>query len=408
MVKRRASPADGTAAIAHRLYELLVANSGSDPFEEALKLIVLWAYNSRAKKDREESAQDPRKGIENANRVLAEAVAEWPDILVSDHISLTDEHFSVCFSVLQSTSISFDPVVLDDIFEYIVSREAKSTKGQFFTPRHVIDLCLDLVSPKKGETLVDPACGSGAFLTHALKRSSVAPTDVWGFDYDERATRVARLSLYLSGVDQPNIHHLNSLECPASLARRMRTLFSKENLPNEDHSTIEALCSARRVQGGRFDIVVANPPFAGEVRERELLDAYTVSSGKSHIERDALFLERCVMLIRPGGRFALVLPHSLMSNVKWRPLRQWFLKNCSVTTVVGLGRNTFLPHTHQKAVIATGMRRRSNAPRCADEAVRFIVSDKPGKDSRGQLLRAPNNPDMIDHDFADILSLARS
>src|SRR5262249_11834792 len=135
----------------------------------------------------------------------------------------------------------------------------------------------------------------------------------------------------------------------------------------------------------RFDVLLTNPPFAGEVRERCLLNAYEVSRGRVRVERDVLFLERCVELLRPGGRMAIVLPHNKLAMAAWGHVREWLLRKVRVLAVVGLGRNTFLPHTHQKASILFAQKgaARKDAP------IFFAVSERDGKDTRGQLLYRP-------------------
>src|SRR5438105_15574022 len=108
--------------------------------------------------------------------------------------------------------------------------------------------------------------------------------------------------MVLAGDGSANIIRLNSLLRPDMVG-----LF-----PTADASilTIEDVCRSRLRNHKGFDLILTNPPFAGEVRERHVLDGYDLSRGRDCIERDVIFLERCVELLRPGGRLAIVLPHN--------------------------------------------------------------------------------------------------
>ncbi|HSE20473.1 MAG TPA: N-6 DNA methylase [Pyrinomonadaceae bacterium] len=89
---------------------------------------------------------------------------------------------------------------MDSFFEFMVARTAKGAKGQYFTPRYVVEFCVRMLQPQKPETVVDPACGSGGFLIHALnyvrqhhnlsklQAAEYCKTKLWGFDIDPRAS----------------------------------------------------------------------------------------------------------------------------------------------------------------------------------------------------------------------------
>jgi type I restriction enzyme M protein len=168
-----------------------------------------------------------------------------------------------------------------------------------------------------------------------------------------------------------------------------------------------------RTRVGRFrgfDVIVTNPPFAGEVRERDLLATYELAQGRT--ERDILFLERCVELLKPGGRLAIVLPHNKYAGTQWSRAREWLLRRMRVVAVLGLGRHTFQPHTAQKASVLFAQKRPrvvSAPPR--DEEILFMISEREGKDSRGRILvregASRTSPlwERADHDLADCVAI---
>ena len=147
-------------------------------------------------------------------------------------------------------------------------RVAKGDKGQFFTPRHVVDFVVKALAPRAREVVVDPACGSGAFLAHAR---AFAAVKTFGSDVDPRAIRVARLVALSQGRD------------PATIVRGDGLGGAK--LPTAN-------------------VVATNPPFAG----RADATGFEVARVVRTPERDVLFLERALDLLRPGGRMGIVLP----------------------------------------------------------------------------------------------------
>ena len=169
------------------------------------------------------------------------------------------------------------------------------------------------------------------------------------------------------------------------------------------------MCRSRRRQHNGFDVILTNPPFAGEVRERHILDGYEVSRGRVRAERDILFIERCIKLLRPGGRLGIVLPHNKFAGSRFRTVRKWLLRTARVLGVVGLGRHTFLPHTHQKASILFAQRRLKGEKKHQNERVLFAISERDGKDSKGRFRLRRNDPadgrvwDIVDHDFEGIV-----
>jgi type I restriction enzyme M protein len=164
--------------------------------------------------------------------------------------------------------------------------------------------------------------------------------------------------------------------------------------------------------GPSFDVVLSNPPFAGDIG-RAHADGYALA--KHHrVERDVLFLERAVELLRPGGRLAIVLPHNKVAGEGFGFVRQWLLRQVRVVAVVGLPRETFLPHTAQKACLVVGQKRASALSAvAADERVLLHVSDRAGKDAQGRPVTLPHTPrsaapwDALDHDLRDAVHAVR-
>jgi type I restriction enzyme M protein len=422
MSKRHGTKAGDFESLFLRLEELVLANSGEDEFEEVFKLLVAKLWDEQTGKPAAFRAhRDSKETFEAIRALLRGAENQWPGLLAgASEPALTPDHLQVCVDALSRHRIwDAGLEVMDSFFEFMVARGAKGSKGQYFTPRHVVEMCIRMLRPAKNETLVDPACGSGGFLIHGLNyvrdRYNLADAEIrqycatrlWGFDIDARAVRVAKALMILAGDGQANIIRLNSLLRP-----HMGGLFPITGEDEGDECalvlTLEDICRTRFRHHKGFDVIATNPPFAGEVREGHILESYDSSRGKPRIERDVLFLERCIELLRPGGRLAMVLPHNKFATSAWAHVRQSLFKKARVTAVVGLGRNTFLPHTHQKASVLFARKRLPGEAVRPDERIFFAISEKDGKNSKGQLLMLPDVSEdesswtRVDHDLGQI------
>lgn len=409
MAKRHQSRAGDLQSIFVRLEELVLANSGQDEFQEIFKLVVAKLFDERYSKRPlfryERNAQLTFAAI---SELLRMAEAKWPGVLPPlPEIQLTADHLAICVQELQRHTLTDDGLqALDEFFEFVVSKTAKSNKGQFFTPRHLVEMCVRMVDPRPGEMIADPACGSGGFLMHALRHIQRGDTDsdqlqpsLWGFDMDERATRIARSLLIMAGIEAPNVFRLNSLAPEGGV-----DLFNGSS----DHIvTIERATKKRANYKGIFDVILTNPPFAGEIQERTVLNAYDLSRWRPKIERDVLFIERCVRLLKPGGRMGIVLPHNKLSSSAFTDVRQWMLQHCHLVSVVGVSRNMFMPHTQQKTGVVFVQKKKSQNE--AAGPIFFGISERDGKDSRGNhLLREEVSGDAplwqrLDHDLESVV-----
>jgi type I restriction enzyme M protein len=210
--------------------------------------------------------------------------------------------------------------------------------------------------------------------------------------------------MLVAGDGHSNLFRLNSLLLPNAGV----------DLPGGSGSgeptvTIEDVVRARTRNFRGYDVVLTNPPFAGEIKEPGLLASYELHRSRRRIERDVLFLERCVRLLRPGGRLAIVLPHNKLGSSSWAYAREWLLHEMQVVAVLGLARNTFLPHTHQKADVIFARKRERPAMPSSKEPILFLISEEAGKDSKGNVIARPGTDisaplwSRTSHDLSDLV-----
>ena len=405
------------------LEDEVLANAGVDVFEECFKLIFAKLY------DEFMSGQTPSRYLEftNAGRTefkLKETIQElfdaankkWKGVFAENtKIMLSPSHLSICVASLQSVKLfNSNLEVIDDAFEYLMNESSKEKKGQFFTPRYVIEMCVRMLNPHKDEKMIDTACGSSGFPVHTisnvwdkmaeaegrrkgeiftLDQKPAAYTDyvkenVFGIDFDEKAVRVARTLNLIAGYGNANILHLNTLD----YARWDETAKQEDWLRtySEGFWRLKDLRREKSYQEFNFDIVMANPPFAGDIKETRILGRYELGKNEkgnpqNSVGRDVLFIERNLDFLRPGGRMAIVLPQGRFNNSSDKYIREFIAERCRILAVVGLHENTFKRHTGTKTSVLFVQKWDDKlCPRKADYNIFFATQQKPGKDNSGR------------------------
>ena len=364
--------------------------------------------------------------------LLDKAKEKWPGVFSDDvKFKLTPSHLSVCVSSLQNIKLfNTNLMVVDEAFEYLINKSAKGEKGQYFTPRHVIDMCVKMLNPKKGEYMIDTAAGSCGFPVHTLFQitghlfTSVKISDeekenvlkIFGIDFDEKTVRVARTLNLIAGDGESNVLHLNTLD----YERWTDNIKDRAWLQTygTGYTRLEKLAEAKDSRKNfNFDIVMANPPFAGDIKESRIIHKYELgfnkdNKAKSKVGRDILFIERNLDFLKPGGRMAIVLPQGRFNNSSDQDIREFIAEHVRILAVVGLHQNTFRPHTGTKTSILFVQKWDEKlCPRKDDYPIFFAVSEKGGKDNSGEYIFAKNGGGshkldrnghlIVDHDLHD-------
>ena len=352
-------------------------------------------------------------------RLFDDAKDQWKGVFpeYSTTFELSDSHLSVCVSSLQDVKLfNSNLQIVDEAFEYLVGKSAKGEKGQYFTPRHVIDMCVKMLNPKRGESMIDTASGSCGFPVHTIFKltgtlftnAEIPPEDkehvlkVFGIDFDERTVRVARTLNLIAGDGETNVLHLNTLDY-----ERWSDNTERNNRWGRTYGDGFDRLKALRTEPEEnklfsFDILMANPPFAGDIKERRILHQYSLgfkTDGKaqSKVGRDILFIERNLDFLKPGGRMAIVLPQGRFNNTSDKYIRDFIAEHARILAVVGLDTNTFKPHTGTKTSVLFVQKwnnDRSKGPLCPkveDYPIFFAVSEKGGKDNSGDYVFLENS-----------------
>jgi len=231
--------------------------------------------------------------------------------------------------------------VKGDMYEYLLSKlTASGTNGQFRTPRHIIDLMVALVDPQPGQRICDPACGTAGFLiaayTHML-RAHTKPADLangvvdgslltgaqWkfledraftGYDNDANMVKIAILNLYLHNLAKANIEFFNPLT------------MKKGEYP-----------------GQRYEVILANPPFAGQVDKEAILADINLNSRNTEL----LFMKWFLDHLSTGGRAGVIVPNGVLfgSGKAQKRVRELLLTECDLQALISLPSGVFKPYS---------------------------------------------------------------
>lgn len=429
----------------------VLSNAGVDVFEEVFKLIFTKLYDEMESADDRVNIETQFKIIKKQNPTLADkeifaqidntdyrklefrsrgdahhtketinalyqkAKDKWQGIFEKgEPLRITDEnHLQICVGFLQNVKLfNSNLQVIDEAFEYLVNKSAKGEKGQYFTPRNVIDMCVYMMNPQSNEYMIDTACGSCGFTVHTLfnvwqklvnqgkaqfanfsnqKLTSEQKNfvdKVFGIDFDEKSVRVARTLNMIAGDGKTNVLHLNTLDY---------TRWEEKKKDNNWLSTyndgfqrlLKLAKDDKNPKEFNFDIVMANPPFAGDIKDSRLISNYEVAfdpKGKksNKVSRDVLFIERNLDFLKPGGRMAIVLPQGRFNNTSDEKIRNFVMEKSRLLAVVGLDGNTFKPHTGTKtSVLFIQKWDETINPKVDDYEIFMAVSENSGKDNSG-------------------------
>lgn len=397
------------------LEELVLAGAGVDSFNEIFKLIYAKLYDEKYAKDRHgellfRQSSNSQITFDNISRLFEDAKKEWPGMfLAGETILLEPPHLSVCIGEIEKVKLlDANMEIIDRAFEYLLPDVAKGTKGQYFTPRHVIDMAVKMLNPKKDEYVIDPASGSGGFLIHAMQwvwdhelveasretKINFAANHIYGIDFDDKPVKISRALMLIAGDGKSHIFKLNSLnpkEWQGEEGEKDRARYElKQRLYRFNDYTKDA-DNEKNFRYFNFDLLLTNPPFAGEIIDRSLLTEYELAKNdkgkmRNKMERHILFIERALNLVRPGGRIAIVLPQGVLNNTNMQYIRQFLFDKARILAVVGLDVNTFKPHTGTKTSVLFLQKWTEKEKPLEDYPIFMAVSKRSGKDNSGDYI----------------------
>jgi type I restriction enzyme M protein len=367
--------------------------------------------------------------------IFAEVKEQYNNIFRgNEEISLSDRALAFIVSELAKYDFTRTDVDAKGVaYQELVGVNLRGDRGQYFTPRGVVKLVIEMLAPKENEILLDPACGTGGFLVAALgymlqkfrdeqnihagnentsefltvheRLKEFAATNVFGADFDPFLIRAAQMNMVLAGDGRGHLYNINSLEFP--LGHLDGLPFAKKDIPL-----------------GSVDILATNPPFGSDIpiTNRHILEQYELAhvwecdgeggfrnTGKlqGSVSPEILFVERCIKWIKPGsGRMGIVLPDGILGNPSAEYIRWWIMREAQVLASVDLPVEAFVVEANVSIFTSLLFLRRKDEQEKRREALGGIeeypafmaVADKVGFDRRGNKLykRAPDGSEIVE------------
>lgn len=219
---------------------------------------------------------------------------------------------------------------LGDAYEYLLSyMGSQGDAGQFRTPRHIIDFIVEIVSPRKNETILDPACGTAGFLISSFKYIMRDKKKLWaldlnnlsknlvGYDISPDMTRLSLVNMYLHNFTNPKIYEYDTL--------------SSDDRWNE-----------------YFDVILANPPFFSPKGGIQPHSRFSLDSKRAEV----LFVDYIIQHLKPNGRAGIIVPEGIIFQTgrAYKALRRKLIDDCLVG-VISLPAGVFQPYSGVKTSI---------------------------------------------------------
>lgn len=450
----RVAAGDSLLRAFKRCHDYLYGNQNRrDAFWQLLYLIFAKILDEQASSRNffvgatERNTETGEKKIAGRIKALFDrAKTEYKDVFEGDEkIELRDRALAFVAAELSRYSLlSTDTDAKGMAYEAITSTTMKRERGQFFTPRNMIRMMVEIVDPQPGKKVLDPACGSGGFLvvalTHVRKTflrvtgcpypeqpvpkelKRVAPKvreyardSLWGIDVDPDLRKAARMNMVMNNDGHGNIFEGNTLELVAA-EHSDATARAREFMTDEMKTFV------KRSGGlGAFDYVFTNPPFGAKipVEDPDILRAFdlghawkksgetwTKGEPQKKVPPEILFIEACHRFLKPGsGVMAIVLPNGILGNPGEQTefVRWWMLRNMELLASIDLPAEAFLPQVSVQASCVFLRRRAEDELRLVGKnglkqrPVFMAIAETCGHGRRGETryVRGPDGTEVV-------------
>ena len=355
----------------------------------------------------------------------------------SDEIKLSPRSLAYIVSELQRYSLLNTNIdIKGKAYEEIVGANLRGDRGEFFTPRNVMKMVVEMIDPKIDERVLDSSCGTGGFLvmamTHVIdklenqysamlgieranwdsdtlqafreKISEMAASNFFGFDINPDLVKATKMNMVMNNDGSGNILQTNSLLHPHEWTEDFRSRLSealgidKSELRNQN--TI-----------GYFDVIVTNPPFGSKIpiKDKNILEQFDLAhiwecdkkTGvwsktarlQTSVPPEILFIERCTQLLVPGGRMGIVLPDSILGSPGLGYIREWMIQNHRIIASIDLHADTFQPRNGTQTSVLILQKKtqeqkdkEEKSGQMADYNIFMAMVEKVGHDKRGNPL----------------------
>ena len=391
---------------------------------------------------KERSNPDGQLTVKNRiSKIFEKVKKQFPQIFeANDEIGLQPRSLAWIVSELQSYSLLETHVdVKGKAYEELVGANLRGDRGEFFTPRNIMRMAVEMINPKPDEKICDTSCGTGGFLVMAMNHvieqlkkeveadlgepeskwsddqkrifrdriRQIAASNFYGFDINPDLVKATKMNMVMNNDGSGNIYRNDSLlpphEWPLDLKKQLAEALNIQVDTIKNADTIEF-----------FDVIVTNPPFGSKIpiKDSHILEQFEIGylwrtkqdkNGITSWQRsrdfqssappEQLFIERCIQFLKPGGRLAIVLPDSILGNPGLEYIRQWLVEKTKIVASVDLHVDTFQPRngTQTSVLIVQKKTHEETAAELRSRKIRLYnifmaMVEKVGHDKRGNTL----------------------
>ncbi|MDD5071779.1 MAG: N-6 DNA methylase [Patescibacteria group bacterium] len=391
-------------------------------FDELAKIIFVKIRDEKkGRKDGEYydfqiKTHEPAESVfQRIDGIYQEAKEKDPEVF-KESLKVDPEELYTVVEHLQSLSLNKTDLDTKGVaFEQFMEDFFKGKSGQYFTPREIVNFAIKMMDIKNDDLVLDPACGSGGFLLHALDKvrndaeeyfgsdeaekyrywHNFAANNLFGIEINDSIARVAKMNMIIHDDGHTNVIGFDALEDIDKMNRKN---------PGFDNN--------------RFDIIVTNPPFGANVKasEHPYLEKFFFGKkiNKDGKERnmknqktEVLFIERCVNFLKLGvGQMAIVLPDGILTNSSLQYVRDYLMEKTQILAVVSLPQFAF---THFGAGVKSSLvfvRKKEENEKLGKYPIFMAIAEHIGYDATGRK-DAKNDLDKICEEFKKFKSLPR-
>lgn len=408
------------SAIFDECHNYIYANEGllkDKIFHEMVKLLAMKLYDEQSNiktglqfgitsdEYRNVLANHPSNFEVRIGLLFNTVRSNYGSLFSDDTLKLKTSTLAFVVERLQYISLAQTPGdVKGEAFQVFINRHQRGDRGEFFTPYPIVRLAVEMIAPKPNETIIDPACGSGGFLIQTIS-------------YISRQHPNIEKSLYVRD-------HIRGIEFNPDVALSAMIRLAFEGGTGTEISWANSLVENEQLNNA-FDIVLTNPPFGskGKIEDQQILKSYLLAHKWNRGKNDEwkasrnilagqspeiLFIEKCLKLLRPNGRMAIVLPDGLLQNISNIHIRFWIRSQAKVLGVVSIPQEAFVPYgTGIKTSILLLQKLPANTDKVFMARIQKIGYDVKGypvyrRDKNGKFITTSSGLYIVDDDIDEI------
>jgi len=317
----------------------------AEAFDEFSMLLMAKIYDERFTpsggeyKFQIKDNETPKVVTEKVKKLYEKVKEKNPKVFKAD-IKLPDSVIFEVVKILHEVSLrDTDLDIKGRAFEKFLGKIFRDEYGQYFTPRNIVKFMVEILDPDEEDIVIDPACGSGGFLLYSLMhvidkvskryredKDSVnriswdfAHNQIFGIEINDRIARIAMMDMIIHEDGHSNI------ECNNALL---------------DYDEFDKKIDIRP---NKYSLIFTNPPFGAVIKDKSILQKFELCKNGGNQKTEILFIERCLDLLKDGGKLGIVLPDSILTNSSLQYVRDFIVKRGKILAVISLPHQAFVP-----------------------------------------------------------------